>query len=148
VVELPFTVVEFKLALHFRILVGPTRYSIRWQGTILVVASMILFGVGLSLFVRNPLRMPIGERFFRFAWLGPLGRAFVREAGAGVARATSAPLSLQSAIAIPARTKLDTFVTEPVDSRGGVALPDHVETDRVARLEKRVAELERWRDKR
>jgi hypothetical protein len=131
VVQLIGTAVTFRLALHFRTRVAPHQYSITWVGTVLVVASTIMLGVGVSLLTRTPLRMPIGERLFRLVWIGPLGRAFVRSASARVARRTLEP-AFSTGVAGP--------VTTPA-----VVLPPETTINRVAQLEQRVAELERWR---
>ena len=99
-----------------------------------------MLGVSLALLLRSPFRMPIGERLFRLVWLGPFGRAFVRFAGRGKgARAAGESVSIRPG----------TSVTEE-KSNGASRVTPRVRTtpagDRVANLEVRVAELERWRE--
>ena len=106
-------------------------------GVVLLFSAMIMFGVSLPLLVRSPVRMPVGERLFRLVWLGPIGRAFLfiagRQAGSRDVR--------------PAATGTRPMV-RPVHATNGRARtpqPSAGPRDRVAELEVRVAELERWR---
>ncbi len=98
----------------------------------------MLLGIGLSLLLRSPFRMPIGERLFRVVWLGPTGRFFLRFSGRGVARRSGSPVSGVSAV----RSRI---VSPPVaPAKPPAAAP----AERIAALETRVAELERWRRER
>jgi hypothetical protein len=102
---------------------------------LLVFGGVALFGVSLALLLRSPFRMPLGERLFRLVWLGPIGRAFIRAAGRGVARPNST--SGVSRGGAPTAAKRPAVpVAKPTAARA---------PDRVDALEMRVAELERWR---
>ncbi|MEP6832072.1 MAG: serine/threonine-protein kinase [Gemmatimonas sp.] len=82
----------FRYALHFRTLVRPGLYEVKMWGTALVVLGMFYLGAGTVLLFKSPLRMSVPERLFRWIWLGPIGRVFVRFAGRRVGRAV-APVS-------------------------------------------------------
>jgi hypothetical protein len=126
-------------AMTYRHEVKPKTFVVEPAGGVLIVTALILIGVSFALLMRSPFRMPLGERLFRLVWLGPIGRAFVRFAGRGKTdgvASTTRSLSPRTP-GVPAKSK-------------GAAKPGHVPTtptgDRVAKLEFRVAELERWRE--
>jgi hypothetical protein len=119
-----------RVALLFRQPVTPTENRIDPGGGILMYSAMILFGVSLALFLRSPLRAPLGERLFRFFWLGPIGRAFIRFGGRKTPSRPTTPRPLTA----PAAKAAPTPVAIPP-----AALPQ------LAALESRVAELEKWR---
>ena len=123
-------------ALTFRHQLAPRHFQTDLPGVVLLFGAIILFGVSLGLLLRSPFRMPIGERLFRIVWLGPIGRAFIRLAGGGVARqpSTSGVSGIVTARPAPPRP------ADQAPKAIGVHAPD-----RVAALELRVAELERWR---
>jgi hypothetical protein len=81
IAELVSSVVLFRVALFYRHPRPHGGFTIDWQGTILVFTAIILFGVGLVGLLRSPFRMPIGERVFRWVWIGPIGAAFIRFSG-------------------------------------------------------------------
>ena len=100
--------------------------------------------------------MPIGERFFRLLWLGPVGRGFVRLSMRGVrgseagtkgparrplVRRDGASPSGPGITPPPREAQLRPTMAQRV-------LPDVGGTDSQASLEARVAELERWRQSR
>jgi predicted Ser/Thr protein kinase len=122
-------------ALTFRHQLGPRKFQTDLPGVVLLFGAIILFGVSLGLLLRSPFRMPIGERLFRIVWLGPVGRAFIGLAGRGVARPSSA-----SGVSAVVGTRSAQQPALPV-----VPTPAARAPDRVAALEMRVAELERWR---
>ena len=121
-----------RVAFLLRHQVGPTEYRTDFPGGILIYSAMILFGVSLALFLRSPLRAPLGERLFRFFWLGPIGRAFIRFGGRKTPSrpTTPRPVTAPAAKAAPTPTP--------------VAIPPAA-LPQLAALESRVAELEKWR---
>ncbi len=122
-------------ALRMRKQIGPHTYQVPIVGMLLVFGGVALFGVSLGLLLRSPFRMPLGERLFRLVWLGPIGRAFIRAAGRGVARASAASGVLRASV--PATMQRP---TAPVAKPAAARAPDRIEA-----LEIRIAELERWR---
>ena len=121
----------------FRHMIRPGYYVTSLPGVFLILSAMIVLGVGLVLLVKSPLRMPLGERLFRVVWLGPTGRAFVRLGARRVWRGSARVPEARSrpgAIAGAARNS---------DVARGASGP--VAPDRIAALESRVTELERWR---
>jgi hypothetical protein len=140
VVELAAALVMFVAGLSFRIRRNGG-YATPTPGIILIFSGTILLGISVVLLLRSPFRMPVGERLFRLVWLGPLGRGFVRLAGRGIARSSGAgSLSAANVTRTRGASGGTAARAEPVPSPVGVAAPD-----RVAGLEARVAELERWR---
>ena len=132
-------VVLFRAAMMFRFEIAPGRYNVRPPGGFMVVGALIMLGVSLALLGRSPFRAPLGERLFRLVWLGPLGRAFVRFAsrgrsGTGAARGAST-----------GRSKVVTRVPSPNGAGMPAAARGGGGDDRLAALEARVVELERWR---
>lgn len=124
----------FRAALEFRYPKPTGGYHVEPEGNVLVVAALVLFAVCFANLVRSPLRMPAEERIFRRIWLGPLGRAFVRFSGRRVWGSQPAALG-----ALPAQGAKPQSSTS---TRAAAVAP----TDpRVASLEKRVSDLERWR---
>ena len=109
-------------------------FYIEPAGGVLILFSMVLFGVSLALLLRSPFRQPIGERLYRMAWLGPIGRAFIRISGRSVWKGDSTLDRTRSGVtAQPARPVTPTM-TKPVGA-----------PDRIDALEQRVSDLERWR---
>ena len=104
----------------------------------LVVSGMALLGMSLVLLLRSPFRMPLGERIFRAIWLGPVGRTFLRVAGLGLGRTGG-----RAGATAPGMTRA-TRVTRPA-APSSAAIVDGA-GDRIAALETRLAELERWRE--
>jgi hypothetical protein len=135
--QLVLAVLLIRLAYSLRVQVGPHSYT-SGPGTItLVISGILMLGTSLVLFVRSPFRMPIGERFFRVVWLGPIGRGFLRLAARGTAPAGGGANRTTGARA-PAPAAVT--VAEPPANR---SVPSG---DRVGQLEARVAALEEWRD--
>jgi serine/threonine-protein kinase len=131
-VQVVAALVMARVSLLFRHLVRPGYYGVEPAGVVLVLSAMILFGVGVVLLLRSPVRAPIGERLFRLVWLGPIGRAFIRFGGrkARSRASTPRPVTAPAARAGP---------TSPPVAIPPAALPQ------LAALESRVAELEKWR---
>jgi serine/threonine-protein kinase len=107
-------------------------YHVVFPGGLLVLAAMIMFGVGLALLLRSPFRPAAGERLFRLLWIGPVGRLFIRISGRKAWRSGQSSGVIRTTIP-PVRT------TQP-PRQAPVIAPDRVEA-----LEQRVSELERWR---
>ena len=120
--------------LALRTQLGPHSYHIPRFGIVLIIAATLTFAVGFVFLIRSPFRMSLPERLFRLVWLGPAGRAFVRIAGAGVVRKGD------EAAMTPRTTTTRGSAPPPV-----IKVSSGVAAERVASLESRVAELERWR---
>jgi eukaryotic-like serine/threonine-protein kinase len=152
------------LSLELRVQTGPGRYSIGYAGLTLIFSAMAMSGVGLVLLLKSPLRMPVGERLFRMAWLGPFGRAFVRfgarKAGGGREQGGERGIRPTSARARVVPERGATIPKVPVALPGGVSADSHsarearvLQTsmmqileridDRVRRIEDRLGDLER-----
>ena len=98
------------------------------------ITSLILFGVSFVLLLRSPFRMPVGERLFRWIWLGAFGRWFLARAGRGLtpgATASTGTTGKSSGFPVAAATT----------SRNGSAITDPSLRD----LDQRVRALEQWR---
>jgi serine/threonine-protein kinase len=119
----------FRLALVLRFKLPNGNYSMGWAGSIVALSAVIMFGVSWVLLLRSPFRMPIGERLFRWVWLGSIGRLFVRIAGRKAWRGAQV-----------------STVTRPVPKVSPVMPPGSIDA-RVASLESRVGELEKWKRK-
>jgi hypothetical protein len=107
------------------------------MGGLLVLSSLILFGISIALLMRSPFRAPPGERAFRLLWLGPVGRAFVRFSGRKAWRkGSTGPAATRSGlVSVPPRTPT---IPQTIP-------PAAIAPDRIAALEQRVSDLERWR---
>ena len=111
-------------------------YRTAAPGIGLVLSGVTLLGVSLVLLLRGPFRMPLTERIFRLVWLGPIARAFIRFAARRARTATGrGPVTGPSASAVAA-------------TPAGQIRPAPIAVDRIAALEGRVSELERWRNTR
>jgi serine/threonine-protein kinase len=126
------SIVMMRVALAMRVLVGPARYASPPLGVLLIFAGFALLGTSLVLLLKSPFRMPPAERLFRLVWLGPIGRGFVRLSRRGVRTSGGAERRAR-------RTPPPASATPPV-----LAKPPEP-TTRLAALEARVGELERWR---
>ncbi|HEY5061319.1 MAG TPA: hypothetical protein VII52_07265, partial [Gemmatimonadaceae bacterium] len=138
--ELAAAVLMMYAGLAFRVQIGPRQYQTSMPGIVLAFSGMALIGVSMVLLLRGPFRTPIGERLFRLVWLGPIGRGFVRFAGRRVARSSSATVTTAPGAWTPSAPAVSAV-------KGGVSndVPVDLGAARVAGLETRVAELERWR---
>ena len=124
------SVILFFTALQVRIEVGPGRYRMDYGGMTMVFTSLALFGVSLVLLLRNPFKMPVGERVFRRVWLGVFGRWFLTRAARGITPGVTASTGNTGA-SNAATTKPTVTHTE-----NGTSLAD---------LDKRLRALEQWR---
>jgi hypothetical protein len=139
VAQLAGAVVMFWAALRFRHQVGPQAYRVETPGMVLILTSMMMLGTSLALLLRSPFRAPIGERLFRMAWLGPIGRGFIRFSGgkrAEPSRAAGGPgprpgASVSGSTAAAPRSVVSAQVSAPPGA--------------LAELESRVSALEKWR---
>ena len=105
------------------------------MGSVLILTSLILFGVSIALLLRSPFRRSPGERAFALFWLGPIGRAFVRMSGRKAWKAgTSGRQGVRTSAVSAVRRPEVQSPARPVVAPG-----------RIEALEQRVAELERWR---
>jgi len=141
----------FRFALNFRVLVRPGLYQTSWWGFALVALSMFYVGTGVVLLLKSPLKMPAGERLFRWIWLGPIGRAFVRFGGRKVRRTSALASNTTGGVRVNrAPTHFRTAVTGAV-AAGPVrsAAPPssgEVETSTTDTTEARLASVERRLD--
>ena len=133
VLQLGLAVLFFFVALRFRFLQPNGNYRVLPAGMIFVTTSMILFGVSLALILRSPFRRPLGELAYRFIWLGPIGRSFVRFSGRATWKKESAQ-GVSGPTTVPPVRQTQPPLSKPV-----------VAPDRIEALEQRVSELERWR---
>ena len=139
VVMLVLSLLMIRAALTFRTKVAENMYRTDTPGVVLVLSAAALLGISLVLLLRSPFRMPFTERIFRWTWLGPMGRAFLRAASRRTkSNAIGVTRSSDSMSPPPVVTP-----RAPAQSTGVQATPAG---DRVSLLERRVAELERWRD--
>ena len=135
--QLAAGVLALWLVRQFRVPVpnSPGHFSITTGGLVLVLAGMVLIGFSLSLLLRSPFKMALPERLFRVVWLGAFGRGVFALAGLGKVKPAGTTIAPGAAVTRPP-------VTQPPTSP--VTTPSHAVSD-VGRLEKRVADLERWR---
>jgi serine/threonine-protein kinase len=117
-----------------RVEVAPHRFAVGMSGVVMGTSAIVLFFVSFVLLMRSPLRASIGERAFRWVWLGPFGRAFMSFSARGIA----SPASARATPVVPSATS----ATAPSQ----VAAPTAAPADRLAALEARLAELEKARD--
>ncbi len=130
--------VFFRAALLFHHQVGPAQYANEPPGIFLFLSAQLLFGTGVVLLLRSPIHIGVGERLFRLVWLGPFGRWFFRLATGGQSRrAAAGPVAIVTAAPAPAAASSGRDVVKAT----AVAVP----AERVAVLESRIEELERWR---
>ena len=115
----------------------PGHFRISTGGVVFVLTGMMLIGFSLPLLLRSPFKMALPERLFRAVWLGPFGRWVFALAGLGKVKPPGTTLASS-----PAAVSRGPTAQPPVNSLTppAVAMPD------VGPLEKRVAELERWRE--
>jgi serine/threonine-protein kinase len=125
------SVVLFWWALQLRVQVGPRSYDVGIGPTMMVITSLIMFGVSFLLLLRSPFRMPVGERLFRMIWLGAFGRWFLRRAARGLTPGVTASTGTTGATA-----------TAP---RPAVIAPSPPQEATLAALDRRVRALEDWR---
>jgi hypothetical protein len=127
------------LVRRFRIPVPnePGHFHISTGGVVFVLTGMMLIGFSLPLLLRSPFKMALPERLFRAVWLGPFGRGVFALAGLGKVKPPGTTLASAPAAVSRAPT------TQPLV---GSLTPPAVAMPEFGPLEKRVAELERWRE--
>jgi serine/threonine-protein kinase len=135
---LAMAVLLIRFAFTFRTQIGPRAYTTATPGVVLVLSGMALLGMSLVLLLRSPFRMPLGERIFRAIWLGPVGRTFLRVAAWGLGSTGG-----RAGASAPGMTRA-TRVPPPAPAAPATAVDGA--GDRIAALETRLAELERWRE--
>jgi hypothetical protein len=122
------------IVFHYRVQLAPKEFRVNPPGNFFILPAMVLFGVSAALLLRSPFRQPIGERLFRLTWLGPLGRAFVRFSGRNAWKGQPAGVTRTRPTTVPPTRATQPPMPAPV-----------VAPDRIAALEQRVSDLERWR---
>ena len=145
-------IVGYQLSLAARTRLGPMAWHVPPAAMVGFFASRVLGGIALVVLVRNPLRMPIGERLFRWLWLGPVGARLLR----GTTGTTVPPTGVPTGI--PARQPTPVAVPVGVATPASVARMEARSAPRVvlsgaphpsealAAAEARLAALERWRE--
>ncbi|MEP6781629.1 MAG: serine/threonine-protein kinase, partial [Gemmatimonadaceae bacterium] len=81
IVLLAGAAIAFRWALEYRYKIREGYYQVNAPGLALIAASIPMLGVGMVQLLKSPLRMPLGERLFRWFWIGYPGQLFVRLAG-------------------------------------------------------------------
>lgn len=93
VAALPLAVFVARVASSMRTQLGPSSWEVPPVAQLLYLLRSILLGVSIVTILRSPLRMPPGERLFRWIWLGGIGRALLRRAHTRVERTSGAHAS-------------------------------------------------------
>jgi hypothetical protein len=140
-------VLSVAVAASLRERLGPGQYRTGPVGVAFLFNGLACCCVALVIWLRSPMRMPVGERAFRAFWLGAPGRLLLRWA----MRRGRAP----SAIASGTGVWPSPGVESPPSARGGderrptsraPVAPTTVPEPRLDALEARVRALEAWRD--
>jgi len=125
--------------------IGPTEWSIPPIGVALFFLSSAMKGGAIVAFVRTPLRMPIGERLFRWFWLGVPGVVLLGRRSASTSVGRTVPPTQPVSGAMPlAATPSPAVNVVPQQGRAASESAPRTSTSDLT-LEARVAELERWR---
>lgn len=133
-------VVSLLVALQLREPLSTGGYRTGPAGVGLLFNALGCFGAALVLWLRSPMRMPVGERAFRMFWLHGPGRWLIslvlREStgAAGSRSVTSTPSQ------VPARSAV-----RGIAPAGDAPPPSSADDRRLAALEARVETLEAWR---
>ncbi len=137
--QLPGGVALLYLASRLRVRAPNGGFNSGIPGIVLVISGLLLISVSVVLIIRSPFRMPPGERVFRWLWLGPIGRAFIRRSARGVATSPAVAGSQSGMRAVsPTPPPVGSTVT-PVRAHSGVSAPT------LESLDARLAALEQWR---
>jgi hypothetical protein len=113
------------------------------SGIIMLFSGLSLFGFGLVLVTRSPLRMGFWERLFRIVWLGAPGRAFLRSVAKGTESARSVtgvahhPVRAGAAPSVKMTLAAPTAMTPVIATPAGEARLDALES-RIAHLERKL----------
>ncbi len=124
-----------RFALSLRTQIGPTQWEVPRIAQVLLYTQSVILGGSLVVLLRSPLRMPIGERLFRWVWMGPLGRALLRRAGDEREGNTASALPRVPGLVTPVRA-----ITAPRTAPGQTT----ARPGAVADLDARITALERW----
>ena len=128
----------FRGAYIFRHRVSAGYYQVEPVGFVLILACIMMLGVGVVQLLKSPLRMPVGERMFRLFWLGFPGRMFVTLAGRKTRRKNLQSSSGTGLGAIPSRPS-----PSPSPGQSATSTPaSPAANDRISALETRVSTLE------
>ncbi len=130
------------IAMQLRVPLGTGGYRTGPLGVALLFNSLGCFSAATVLWLRSPMRMPIGERAFRLCWLHGPGRwliSLVLRGPNGRAGAPGVVTTRAQAQATTSRAVRD--VVSAGDSTSGASGADQ----RLVTLEARVESLEAWR---
>jgi hypothetical protein len=133
---LPISIWLMYTAKNLRVQYAPGKYGSGYLAITMMFTGVCMGGAQVVLLLRSPLRIPLAERLFRLAWLGPFGRSFVRFGQRNV-KGRQTPARLPS---LPPPSTISR-ATSPVVAQTSAA------SDRLATLEQRVSDLEAWRVK-
>ncbi len=115
-------------------------YNTPLPAAVMLFSGLCMFGFGMVLVARSPMRMSIWERLFRGVWLGAPGRAFLRSVANSTERAGSVTGVVQGATRDVATKAVALAVATP----SGATLTGAGAADaRLAALESRIARLEK-----
>jgi eukaryotic-like serine/threonine-protein kinase len=127
--------------------IGPTAWSIPPFAVALFFLASAMRGGAIVTLVRSPFLMPIGERLFRWIWLGLPGALLLgtRSSAATVGRTVPPTQPVSGAIPLAATP------TPPANAGHPPRPAAHVDPPRpespAMSLDARVTELERWRER-
>ncbi len=134
----PLTIVMAQIANGMRIQLGPDSSTFPLAAQVLFVLQSVLLAVALVTLERSPLRMPLGERFFRLMWLGAVGRIMFEHAQRGVDDAPS------HRVGVRVSRNADAATSSARAKENGRHAAER--SPQLEALSDRVEALERWRD--
>ena len=120
-----------------RVEVRPGYYIVSLPGAIMLYSLYVTRGMSLVGLLRSPFRRSVGERLFRWFWLGAPGRLVLRLSARGVPGEVNISRSVSRGVAVA--TPVAARIAGSVQA--GDAIPGAV-VDRVTELERRVDRLE------
>jgi eukaryotic-like serine/threonine-protein kinase len=124
-----------------RIQTKPDYYVVNLPGAISLYAAYVTRGISIVGLARSPFRRPIGERLFRWFWVGAPGRFVLRMAARRVAGgAAAAPRTPASASA--AEPYVTAAVLHSTAAPSAFTAEDAPLAERVRRLEQRMDAVE------
>jgi hypothetical protein len=147
-VMLAIGIVSIAGANALRTEVAPGRYQSGPLGLALLFNGLACCCVAFVLWLRSPLRMPVGERAFRAVWLGVPGRLLLRWAmrrGRASVAATTGAAATPSPAGVASMAPARARGTGPTPGHAAAA-PAPTHDPRLDALEARVRALETWRD--
>ncbi|MEP6763662.1 MAG: serine/threonine-protein kinase [Gemmatimonadaceae bacterium] len=131
--------IAFRWSLEFRYQVREGYYRVDPPGMFLIAVTITMLGIGVVQLLKSPLRMPLGERLFRWVWIGFPGQQFVRLAGRKNPKPTGYSVHNSTANLSVARGPV-TPQQKPRPAASPVAVS--VPIDKFDALEARVTKLE------